>query len=357
MIWALQLESEPERIALFRALHLGDMICATPAFRALRQRFLGAEITLIGLPWAAELMPRVPWLDRFVPFAGFPGLPEMPFDQARAEIFFCAARMCSYDLVVQMHGSGEISNDVAAALNGTRSLGFGPPGDHRLDLTLFWDRNEHEVHRWLRLVEALGCDIADTSVALSVLPEDWRACDRLLSELADATGPLVGIHPGANDAARRWPGERFAAVANALVGDIGARIVLTGSESELDLGRSIEGHLAAPVLNLIGRTGLGSFAAVVSRLDLQLTNDTGASHVAAAMRVPSVVLIGPTDPRRWAPLDRRLHAVVDAASVAGGEKRTALARLPLKFVLAACITQLQSAMETTFDNPRVELRA
>jgi ADP-heptose:LPS heptosyltransferase len=77
--------------------------------------------------------------------------------------------------------------------------------------------------------------------------------------------------------------------------------------------------MQAPAVDLAGRTSLGLLAALVARSALVVCNDTGVSHMAAAARTPSVVISPVSDPRRWGPLDRRLHRVVDAragASVA-----------------------------------------
>jgi ADP-heptose:LPS heptosyltransferase len=97
-------------------------------------------------------------------------------------------------------------------------------------------------------------------------------------------------------------------------------------------------------LDLAGRTTLGQFAAVIASLDLLVTNDTGASHVAAATGTPSIVLFGPTDPRRWAPLDLIRHHVIDArASQPGGDGAAALRELPPDLVAFRCRAALREA--------------
>src|SRR5690349_18761415 len=112
------------RIAILRALYLGDLLCATPALRALRERFPGAEITLIGLPWAAEFVARSPHLDQFLPFPGWPGMDDEPPDPAGREPFLAAARAARFDLALQMHGSGVTSNDIVAALGARITFGY-----------------------------------------------------------------------------------------------------------------------------------------------------------------------------------------------------------------------------------------
>ncbi|MBX6342254.1 MAG: LPS biosynthesis glycosyltransferase, partial [Thermomicrobiaceae bacterium] len=115
----------PRRIAILRALHLGDLLLAVPALRSLRAGFPAAEITLIGLPWAAAFASRFRrYVDRFVEFGGYPGIGEVPLVAERVERFVAEQRAYGYDLVVQLHGSGQTSNPAALALGGPATVGY-----------------------------------------------------------------------------------------------------------------------------------------------------------------------------------------------------------------------------------------
>ena len=147
------------RIAVFRALQLGDMLCAVPALRALRRAAPHAEIALVGLPWAAGFVERFSmYLDRHLCFPGYPGMPESEPDAAALPGFFAAARERKFDLALQLHGSGGLSNPLALGLGAARTAGFYAAGDPCPDPTTYalWSEQEHEVLRYLRLLQLLG---------------------------------------------------------------------------------------------------------------------------------------------------------------------------------------------------------
>ena len=338
------LDPEPRRIAIFRALFVGDLLMTTPAFRALRRRFPEAEITLIGLPWARDFAPHISHcVDRFVEFPGYPGIPELEVDPERTERWLREQRAHGYDLALQMHGDGAVTNEVVVRLGARVTAGFSRPGDERLTYSLPVGDEGNEVLRWLTLTDYLGAPRQGTELDFRLFPEDEREARSLLSEAPGGHGPLVGMHVGSKAANRRWPPEKFAALGDALAERHGARLVLTGKAGERNLTRRVAGAMSYPVLDLSGRTGIGTFAAVIACLDLLVSNDTGASHMAAATRTPSVVVFGAELSERFGPLDGRLHRPIDARLLAGraADPETALRLLPVEPVLALCDAMLR----------------
>lgn len=341
-----------ERIAVLRALFLGDLLCATPALRALEQAFPRAEVTLIGLPWAATLVERLPYLDRFVAFPGYPGVREVAYDQERTTAFFADMRAQRFDLAFQMHGDGRSTNGFLAQLGAARTIGYARPGDTRLDIRTLYAPEEHETLRWLRLVHLAGGSASEpwplnpepSPAARLEFPTTPAEQQRAVAMLAvvGADRPLVGLHPGSKDAARRWPAVRFAALGDQLAARYNAQIVLTGGAEERAITQAVQAHMRAPALDLAGATDLGSFAAVIAQLDLLVSNDTGAAHFAAAAKTPSVVLFGPSRPQQWAALDHMRHTAVDARMLTphADDGTAALAQLDLAPVLAACEAML-----------------
>ncbi|MFL5802027.1 MAG: glycosyltransferase family 9 protein [Roseiflexaceae bacterium] len=341
-------DASVRRIAVLRALYLGDLLCAGPAFRALRRRFPAAEITLIGLPWAADLVRRLSVIDRLLPFPGYPGIVEAEYCPERTSAFFAEARAYRYDLAIQMHGDGSASNGFVAELGARGALGYRRGADRRLALSLPYRKGEHEIMRWLQLIAALdghkvrAARRPDTvALEFPIGPDDTARAAELL--FVSPAFPLVALHPGAKAKARRWPAERFAALADALIERLGADIVLTGSAGERQLTAAVRRAMHHPALDLAGETDLGAFAAVIARSDLLISNDTGAAHLAVAVGTPSVVLFGPGRPSEWGPLDRQRHLVIDAWALAGyaEDPAEALRRLPVEPVLAACLDAVE----------------
>jgi ADP-heptose:LPS heptosyltransferase len=295
------------KIAVVRALQLGDLLCVVPALRALRAAYPEAEIALIGLPWAREFVARFSrYLDRFIEFPGFPGMPERACDAAALPGFFERMNQEPFDLALQMHGDGRLMNPLTVLMGANRSAGFYADGRYRPgEGFIEWRAGEHEVLRYLRLMEHIGAPSKGSHLEFPLTEEDWREFNQLgLRERRYAV-----LHPGSQLASRRWPAQRFAEVADALATE-GLRVVLTGTRAEAPIIARVKASMREPALDLAGRTSLGALAALIGRARLLVSNDTSVSHIAAAMRTPSVVISCGADASRWAPLNRELHRVL-----------------------------------------------
>jgi ADP-heptose:LPS heptosyltransferase len=304
----------PERVAIFRALNLGDLLCAVPALRALRKALPRATMTLIGLDSARPVVERFSdYLDDFLLFPGDPAFPEQEPRPSELPAFYRCARARHFDLALQMHGSGSRSNAIVRALGARQWAGFVPsPRQQEPGRLMAWRDAEPEIHRYLRLLDYLGLTPDGQDLEFPLARRDIDQAARLASEAGINGRRTVVIHPGARLASRRWPVERFASVANRLIED-GWQVVITGSGDETDLVAGLERACSSHVVNLCGRTTLGSLAALLRNVRLLVCNDTGVSHVAAAVGARSVIIACGSDAARWAPLDTSRHRVLHAS--------------------------------------------
>jgi ADP-heptose:LPS heptosyltransferase len=149
----------PQRIIILRALQLGDLMCAVPAFRALRAAFPRAEISLVGLPWARDFVQRFnSYLDNFIEFPGYPGLPEQYPQIHKLPVFLREIQNQRYDLALQMQGSGATTNSLVSLFGAVYSAGYFLPGQYcpDEDTYLLYPVHEPEVRRHLNLIKFLG---------------------------------------------------------------------------------------------------------------------------------------------------------------------------------------------------------
>jgi ADP-heptose:LPS heptosyltransferase len=300
----------PRRVVILRALQLGDLLVAVPALRALRAALPSAIITLVGLPWARTFVQRFNhYIDDFLEFPGYPGLPEREPEIRQIPSFFAEAQNRRFDLALQMHGSGSYMNSILVLLGARINAGFYLPGNYCPDQDRFlpFRHNEHEIRMMLQLIEFLGVPLAGDELEFPLSEADWQKF-RAVDEAAELmSSDYVCVHAGARYHSRRWPAERFAVVADALA-KRGMRVVLTGTTGEAELVTSVSRSIRAPHFNLAGKTDdLGAFGALLGGARLVVSNDTGVSHIVAGLKVPSVIITSGSDPHRWGPLNHALH--------------------------------------------------
>ncbi len=190
-----------------------------------------------------------------------------------------------------------------AAAGARRTAGFASGGGGALlDVALDYDPAAHTIDNARRLVHvAVGRAPEGPMEWVLRIPEASRAeATRLLAPFHGAL--KIGIHVSGGRAIKQWPETRFREVAERLVRDRSAAIVLTGTSTDRAQGDLVRAALPPDrVLDLSTGVGLLAVAAAIQQLDLFVTGDTGPMHLANAVGTPIVAVFGPSDPRRYAP--------------------------------------------------------
>lgn len=302
------------RVLIVRLDNLGDVLVTTPAIHAVRQALPEAQITLLASPVGAQagrLNPDIddvieyqaPWMDPWH---------QLPLDPAREQamiarisdgrfdgaIIFTSFRQSPLPAAYLCY-LANIPLRVAASIDG--------PGSLLTTRHKHPERMMHEVERGLDLVGAIGMGTDDHRLRL-VIPNDAR--DEALAALAmrhvDRSRPLIVVHPGCSMPARTYAWERFALVAQHLVEQDAATIILTGVEQERALTERVRQQVAGmareSVFSLAGELSFPGLCAMIETADLTITNNTGPMHVSAAAGTPVVALFALTNPpEQWGP--------------------------------------------------------
>ncbi len=284
---------------------IGDAIMSIPALQAIRQRWPEAEITILARPWVAAMYGGQDFADRVIALTARSGNPigiERAAESLREEKFDCAVLLQNAFSAAWLVWRAKIPQRIGYARNGrsillTKAIAVPKPGEIAA----------HEAYYYLVLLQRAGWlesipKFEEISLRLST--EASQAAETRLRDAGLLAGKKrVAVAPGAAyGSAKCWPAERFAAVADGLVDDFGADVVLFGSNSEIDICRQITKSMRHRAVSLAGQTSMSELPALFARCHLFVGNDSGAMHVAAAVGVPVVAVFGSTDPEGTAPM-------------------------------------------------------
>jgi heptosyltransferase-2 len=283
--------TDASRLLVVQTAYLGDLVLTTPLVRELARVRPTAEITLV----TTRLGPDV--------FLGLPGVREaIVFDKRRVGVpglLRLAARLsrARFDAALLPHRSHRSALLVRLARIPLR-IGFDlAPGAWAYTTRLPYDTACHATRRYLVLAAPLGgeLDAADPRPLLGGVARAAGAAERLLDAIGLARAPFVALAPGSVWATKRWTASGFAQVACALR-TAGVEPLLVGALDDLPACRAVEAAVPGGLRSLAGRTTVGELAAVLARAVALVANDSGAAHVASAVRTPVVSVFGPTVP-------------------------------------------------------------
>lgn len=310
-----------ERIVVRGTNWVGDAAMTVPALRNLRRLFPNSHITLATRSSARGLFSEAEFLDDLLVHEGS-GLRSV-VHQVREW------RRRSFDLAVLLPNSLETAL-VASLARVPLRIGYATDGrqgllTHPLDLPE-WRSSQHEVFYYLNIIARLEWLVNREQTFLNTQPDasievaerrKVAALDLLRGEGITDGRPLIALCPGSiNSRAKRWPAERYAALADRFIDECGADILLIGSAAEEDVSLEVSARMHNNPVMLTGKTELAQLVAVLSLVDLLVTNDTGPAHIAAGLGRPTLVIFGPTNPlttRPFSPLAEIVRTAPDCA--------------------------------------------
>lgn len=347
----------PRRVLVIRPDHIGDLLFATPALRALRTALPHAHIACLAGPWAADVVARHPDVDEIIT-CSFPwfsrqpkGWPWSPYRQLFAEA--TRIKAMNFDLALNLRFDFWWGAALAYLAGIPQRVGYDTPECHPfLSEAPPYAPGYHEVRQNLRLVSHLvtGAGAAPQDVSPIIFPLRPDELAFAAARLGD--GDWVALHPGAGAPIKRWRSEAFAALGNSLADRFGVRIVITGTAAETDLVEAIRHQMTSPSLALTDAS-LGQLGAIYRHCRLVVGVDSGAMHLAAAVDAPTVHLYGPVATATFGPWGNPLrHRVVvggmpcvpcNRLDYADLDGHPCIRDIPLEPVLAAVTALLGSA--------------
>lgn len=287
---------------------VGDAVMTIPALRELRRIFPDAEISLAAKPWADGLFRDADFIDEIITINKTKPKFRSIFHQADA------IRETNFDLAVLLPNSFESALTTILA-RVPRRIGYNK--DLRgLLLTdpiavPEWKDRNHEVFYYLNLIaeterrvlgkETVGRFAADISLPVSNERRS-NARDILSKAGIEPNSQKIALGVGStNSRAKRWPAKYFAELNDLLFEKLGASALLVGSPDDAEVSNEVISLSKNKPFDLTGKTDVGEAAAVLSEIDLLISNDMGLAHIAPSVGTRTIVIFGPTNPETTRP--------------------------------------------------------
>jgi heptosyltransferase-1 len=302
------LQIQPKKILLIKPSAIGDVVHGLPVLNLMRRRWPSAHIAWMLTPLCAGLLEGHPQLDEIILFHRrlFGRGWYDPLAAVGLLKFTSGLHRRKFGLVVDLQGLFR-TGYFAAATHAPVRVGFAEAREgagifytHRIS-SPGGERHpqrsggRHAVDRNLDLAEALGCGRSPVEFSLPIGEQEKK----WVAENTGSLGPYAVLIPGTIWETKRWPVERFAALADILREQHGLKIIAAGSRDEMSLAEQIH-----PDLNLAGQTTLRQLTALIAQANLVVANDSGPMHIAAALHRPLITPFGPTNPDLTGPYKR-----------------------------------------------------
>ena len=297
--------SSIRKILIIRLDRIGDMVMTTPIFRALKEKWPDAQITVLTNPVNQNIVINNPFIDCI-----------LEYDRGNKHrsmgdrlIFFRSIRKKKFDLVIDPYLDYELKTSFITRFLGKKfRLGFEFAGrgicyNIRYNPNVFPVSTEkrHMIDYYLDLVTCLGIEAKQKEPEIFLSTDEKENAYKLLEKAeVDPESKIIGIHPGGNYQSQRWPIKRFAAISDHLITNYNAKVVLFAGQAEKQLLSEFRDYAIKTPIFLYDLS-LREFMSTLSHCSLLLCNNSGPLHIATALNIPTVSTMGPTIPYHWWP--------------------------------------------------------
>jgi heptosyltransferase-2 len=298
---------------------IGDAVMAIPALEAIRCTRAGDEICLLARPVVADLFSEQPFAGRILQY-DFCGSHRGWFGR---EKLVAELRKEKFDVAVLLQNAFEAAW-LAWRAGIPERIGYArdarsPLLTKAIRVPQEGEIPKHESHYYLELLHRSGWTEASPAIPpirLSVSDAARTASESALrSAGARENAWRCAIAPGASyGAAKCWPPERFALLADRLISECGADVIFFGTPGEKEIAARIRSNMKSRAISLVGETSMRDLAALFASCSAFIGNDSGAMHVAAAAGLPVIGIFGSTDPEGTAPMTEQFTLIREAVS-------------------------------------------
>lgn len=294
--------SQVSKILIIMMGGIGNMVFLTPALKALRKSLPSSKIVLLLGPYGAEkVFQGSNLIDKKIVLE-----PKKHKGLSGKFRLILRLRREKCSLSITSTGTNPLTSGFLCLLAGIKYR----LGENIRNKSLFYnlkvpfDKGSHEVEGNIRLIKKLGIEVEDRTLFIQRTEEDKKSAREFFSQNYLKGRLVIGIHPGSGihqAGFKRWPKERFARLADSLIKDLDAQVILFGGSEEKILTEEIKDLMKTSPFTLTGKTTLAQTAAFIEKCQLFISNDSGLLHVACAVGTPALGLFGPTDPLRTGP--------------------------------------------------------
>lgn len=298
----------PTRLLIITTTGIGDTLWGTPAIASLKETYPESYIGVLTNPLGFELLKENPNIDEIFIFKrGLNGLLSLPTLLKRL-------RHKGFETVFIFHASDRIIWPISYFTGASEIIGIDGQNkdiDFILTQTINPQNDVHGIEARLNLVKLAGVKAFHKSLSICLTDRDREeAVNFLKNQGINEEIILVGLHPGAQKPFKCWPLKNFISFGISIEEKFRCRIILTGNSDEKPLADKVASQIRGAV-SVAGKLSLRGTAAVIERLSLFITNDTGPMHIAFAVKTPTIALFCPTNPKLCGPYNAENAIVIE----------------------------------------------